>query len=236
MFWKFTLYSRTCKLIKFIITEFEVWDAPPATPQLSKQTLSRGAAGFIFTTYGCSTTVYSLNVEHRNLEIGVPFMENRDFPSLFMPVSRDATPKLAQWFVFGEAQYLQTWHSPVKTGITWSPAFRSVTPLPTLSTILQFYAKASYHYLDSNPPSEVNMLYTKAVRLVFFRVKLKILNHSCHMDNTKSRGQHKNMWSASIHHRLSTLFLHWLNYIKLNIESMPTKNKVAIPEICFYIF
>lgn len=222
--------------IKFIIIEFEVWDVPPATPQLSKQTLSRGAAGFIFTTYGCSTTVYSLNVEHRNLEIGVPFMENRDFPSLFMPVSRDATPKLAQWFVFGEAQYLHTWHSPVKTGITWSPAFKSVTPSPTLSTILHFYGR--HHVIIwigfDNLPSKDNMLYTKAVQLLFFRIKLKTFDYSCHMDNIKSRGQHKNMCClhtshASIHHRLSTLILRWMNYIKLKIESMPTKNKVAIP-------
>ena len=73
-----------------------------------------------------------------------------------------------------------------------------------------------------NPPSEDNMLDTKAVRWVFFRVKLKILNYSCHMDNTKSRGQHKNMWSASIHHTINTDFTliklyqtkHWINAYK----------------------
>jgi hypothetical protein len=35
-----------------------------------------------------------------------------------------------------DLQCLQSPHSPVNTGRTWSPGWRSVTPGPTLSTIL----------------------------------------------------------------------------------------------------
>jgi hypothetical protein len=69
---------------------------PVGTPQLSTQTLSKGADGLIFATRAYSTTVYSLKVEPKYMAMGFPSIEKRDVPSYFIPVSNAFTYEFAQ--------------------------------------------------------------------------------------------------------------------------------------------
>lgn len=115
----------------------EFFYKPVDIPQLSTQTLSRGAAGLILATDPTCTTVYSLNVEvPRKWWMGFPLMENLDFPSASIWPLSVLILRRSHMLLSSDLQWRHSLHSPVNTGSTWSPGWRSVTPGPTLSTIL----------------------------------------------------------------------------------------------------
>lgn len=67
---------------------------PVEIPQLRMQTLSSGAAGFIFATQPAWTTVYSLKVEvPTKWLISFPLIENLDWLSLSMTPRSEIDPK-----------------------------------------------------------------------------------------------------------------------------------------------
>lgn len=110
---------------------------PVEIPQLKTHTLSRGAAGLILATHPTCTTVYSLNVEvPTKWYIGFPLIRNLDLPSPIMTPLSVFILSRSHMLLSSDLQCRHSLHSPVKTGRTWSPGARSVTPSPTLSTIL----------------------------------------------------------------------------------------------------
>lgn len=116
----------------------EIRNLPDDTPQLSKVIFLRGASGSILTTQAESNTVYSLKVEVlRKWKIGFPsLVENLHFPSFSITLLNGFTLNFLHRFVLSHLQHTQYPHSPLKMGTTWSPSSMSVTPSPTLSTIL----------------------------------------------------------------------------------------------------
>lgn len=110
---------------------------PVEMPQLRTQTLSRGAAGLILAKQPTWTTVYSLKVEvPTKWWMGCPFLENLVLPSLIITPRSVLIRRRSHILLSSDWQWLQSPHSPVKIGRTWSPGWRSFTPSPTLSTIL----------------------------------------------------------------------------------------------------
>lgn len=110
---------------------------PVEMPQLRTQTLSRGAAGLILAKQPKWTTVYSLKVEvPTKWWMGCPFLENLVFPSLIITPRSVLIRRRSHILLSSDWQWRHSPHSPVKTGRTWSPGWRSFTPSPTLSTIL----------------------------------------------------------------------------------------------------
>ena len=111
-----------------------------------------GASESIFTTQADSNTVNSLKVDvFRKWYIGCrrsSAVVNRVCPSWTIVLFIGFTPIFSHVLVFGFWQHRHVPHSPLNSGITWSPAATSTTPSPTLSTILQFGMEKlkSYNY------------------------------------------------------------------------------------------
>lgn len=110
---------------------------PVEMPQLRIHTLSRGANGLSLARQPEWTTVYSLKVDvPKKWLIGFPLIENLDFPSLSITPLSVFILSRSHILLSSDLQCLHSPHSPVNTGRTWSPTWRSETPSPTLSTIL----------------------------------------------------------------------------------------------------
>lgn len=129
--------------------EGDVFIKPVDIPQLSTQTLSRGAAGLILATQPTWTTVYSLKVEvPRKWWMGFPLIENLVFPSASIWPLSVLILRRSHMLLSSDLQWRHSLHSPVNTGRTRSPGWRSVTPGPTLSTILSpSKEKQTNHYI-----------------------------------------------------------------------------------------
>jgi len=102
----------------------------------------------ILTTHAESSTVYSVKVEvFKKWKMGfLSIVENLVPPSQSITFFIISTPNLSHLFVFSLLQYLQSPHSPLKIGTTKSPSFISLTPSPTLSTILQIHQYNHNHH------------------------------------------------------------------------------------------
>lgn len=112
--------------------------SPVEIPQLRTQTLSKGAEGLILATHPTWMTVYSLNVEvPTKWYIGFPLIENRDCPSPIITPLSVLIRRRSHMLLSSDLQWAHSLHSPVNTGRTWSPGASSVTPSPTLSTMLR---------------------------------------------------------------------------------------------------
>ena len=111
---------------------------PVEMPQLRTQTLSRGASGLILARQPTWMTVYSLKVDvPTKWKIGWPLMEKRDLPSPIITPRSTLILRRSHMLLSSDLQWAHSLHSPVNTGRTWSPGARSVTPSPTLSTMLR---------------------------------------------------------------------------------------------------
>jgi hypothetical protein len=63
-------------------------------------------------------------------------MVKRDCPSPIITPRSTLILRRSQRLLSSDLQWAHSLHSPVKTGRTWSPGTSSVTPSPTLSTML----------------------------------------------------------------------------------------------------
>lgn len=136
------------------IQERDFWIAPVETPQPSKQTLERSAAGLILVTQASSTTVYWLKQEvPKKWYIGAPSdtLENRVvFLSAGMRPLFQLYTKVSQMFVRPLRHFGQVWHSACHTGMTLSPGFTRLILFPTLSTSLHNRKSHRHNLIDVN--------------------------------------------------------------------------------------
>lgn len=114
---------------------------PVEIPQLSKQALSMGRSGVIFTTLATSITVYS-----EKLETYTKWCRTSPFKSLNLLVLSlgmtwiNLLSHSEQLLLFFDLQSLHSPQFDKNTGTTLSPSFTSSTCSPTLSTTLHSYA------------------------------------------------------------------------------------------------
>lgn len=106
-----------------------------------------------FTTQAESTTVYSEKVEvFKKWKMGFPLtVENLVVPSPSITFFVASTPNLSHKLVFSHLHIEHSPHSPLNIGTTMSPSSTSLTPSPTLSTILYIYIYPSNWKLTSIP-------------------------------------------------------------------------------------
>lgn len=123
---------------------------PVDIPQLRTQTFSSGAEELILATLPTWQTVYSLKVEvPRKWLMGFPLAVNLVLPSLSMTFLSVFIRRRSHMLLSSDLQCRHSLHSPVNTGRTVSPSFRSVTPSPTLSTTLKNHNdQTHFSFLD----------------------------------------------------------------------------------------
>lgn len=133
----------------YTLAVFKTAPKPVEIPHPSKPTLSNGALLSILANEMDATTVYSENVDVPMKWYKVlPLHVKRDVPSGITPCPW-VLRICEQTLVFGCLQNLQVLHCGMYSGITWSPATKSVTPSPTLSTM----PAPSWPKITGNKPS-----------------------------------------------------------------------------------